>query len=322
MITSMFIARHYMGERDIQSIVDLFNACESVDQIEEGTSVEEIQQELKGPDLDLERDLCLWEDGDGHLVGFAELWFPEPGSEGYDGFLTIKIHPAVRGTELEAQILAWAEERGRAFGCEHGAPVNLRTRTRDTQHEHRAMLEQRGFTVSRSFFHMARALAEPIPQPQFPAGFTLRTVQLDDPLEQHVALFNEAFIDHWNHHPLTVEQIQYFMQGPHYCIERDLVAIAPDGTYAAFCYCHINPEENARTGRNAGYIQVLGTRRGYRRIGLGHAMLLAGLQRLKADGVTTALLGVDTCNPSGALELYESVGFAKFTTMLSYGKTL
>ena len=38
-------------------------------------------------------------------------------------------------------------------------------------------------------------------------------------------------------------------------------------------------------------------------------MLLAGLHRLKADGMTYARLNVDAENPSGALQLYESVGF-------------
>jgi ribosomal protein S18 acetylase RimI-like enzyme len=38
-------------------------------------------------------------------------------------------------------------------------------------------------------------------------------------------------------------------------------------------------------------------------------MLLAGMRWLKAQGMDTATLGVDAENPSGALRLYESVGF-------------
>src|SRR3712207_8299806 len=51
--------------------------------------------------------------------------------------------------------------------------------------------------------------------------------------------------------------------------------------------------------------------RSYRKIGLGRALLLAGLHRLKADGMETAALGVDAENPTGALGLYESTGFMK-----------
>ncbi|MGL5063733.1 MAG: GNAT family N-acetyltransferase, partial [Microcoleus sp.] len=78
--------------------------------------------------------------------------------------------------------------------------------------------------------------------------------------------------------------------------------------------------ENDRTGRNEGWIGVLGTRRGFRKLGLGRAMLLAGLQRLKAAGVDTAILGVDAENPSGALRLYESTGFRKIRNSISYVK--
>ncbi len=58
-----------------------------------------------------------------------------------------------------------------------------------------------------------------------------------------------------------------------------------------------------RSGRSEGWIELLGTRRGHRKIGLGRALVLAGLQRLKADGVETALLGVDGDNPTGATRL-------------------
>ncbi len=91
---------------------------------------------------------------------------------------------------------------------------------------------------------------------------------------------------------------------------------------AGFCFCLIDPEANARNGRNEGWIDMLGTRRGFRKIGLGRAMLLAGLHRLKADGVDTAILGVDAENPSGALGLYESTGFHKVFTTIAYRKDL
>jgi ribosomal protein S18 acetylase RimI-like enzyme len=65
---------------------------------------------------------------------------------------------------------------------------------------------------------------------------------------------------------------------------------------------------------------MLGTRRGFRRIGLGRAMLLAGLNQLKIAGMEMAKIGVDADNPNGALQLYESVGFRKVHTNISYFK--
>lgn len=73
----------------------------------------------------------------------------------------------------------------------------------------------------------------------------------------------------------------------------------------------IDPEYNERLGRKEGHICLLGTRRGYRRQGLARALLSAGLRRLKAEGMETATIGVDSQNPTGAVSLYQSVGFAE-----------
>jgi mycothiol synthase len=133
-------------------------------------------------------------------------------------------------------------------------------------------------------------------------------------------MVNLSFIDHWNHHPVTVAKVAFWMESPKYRPELDLIAVAPDGTFAAFCSCGIDPDDNERNNRLDGWIDMLGTRRGYRKIGLGRAMLLAGLQRLKADGMTIAKLGVDAENPTGALQLYESAGFVTEFTSVVYRK--
>jgi mycothiol synthase len=102
----------------------------------------------------------------------------------------------------------------------------------------------------------------------------------------------------------------------------DWVALSPDGTFAAFCTCQINNDRNALTGKSEGWVAILGTRRGFRRQGLGRAMLLWGLQLLQAENIETALLGVDSENPNHAQSLYESVGFKQVRTQVLYKKRL
>jgi len=48
---------------------------------------------------------------------------------------------------------------------------------------------------------------------------------------------------------------------------------------------YINQPENVRSGRNEGWIKFLDTRRGFRKLGLGRAMLLAQMRQLKVAGV-------------------------------------
>ncbi len=321
--------RPYAGDADLEAIANLINTCEAVDQLDEGTSVSELQQQFDEPSLDKARDIRLWEGADGQLVGMGRLWIP-PVGEVIDGFLWFRVLPTARGGDLERQIVAWAEGRMREVSQERGVQVKLRSGSRATQsdspsktlRDRIALLESCGFIADRYFFTMERSLSLPIPESQLPDGFTIRQVRSNEDAEAWVELFNQSFIDHWNHHDLTVESYKHWLTDPDYKPELDLVAVAADGTFAAFCHCDISPEDNKRSGRNEGWISTLGTRRGFRRKGLGRAMLLAGMQRLKVAGVDTARLGVDTENPSGAGQLYESVGFRKVYTQIMYVKDM
>ncbi|MBD2072868.1 GNAT family N-acetyltransferase [Phormidium sp. FACHB-592] len=313
-------SRSYADETDLQAITDLMNACEVVDQLDQGTSVEELRRDFADPDFDLTRHLQLWVNAQGQLVGYGRLWML-PAGDTQDGFLSFMVHPEVRSQGLEDQILAWAEDQLREQSQASGLPANLRTGVREQQSDRMAFLETHGFRIMRYFYRMARPLAIAIPTPQLPPGYRVQSLAPSQ-VEAWVEMFNQTFIDHWNFHPLTVEQRQYWLSDPDYEAGLDLVALAPDGTFAAFCFGYLSNQNNRRTGRHEGWIADLGTRRGFRQQGLGRAMLLTGMQQLKAKGVDTALLGVDTENPSGALRLYKSVGFHQIFTSLAYCKAL
>lgn len=313
--------RPYLGEADLQPIVDLTNTCEAVDQLDNGTSLDELRSELSAPTVDQARDIRLWEDADGQLVGYAQLWIPNQGAE-RTGQLWFCVHPEMRGVGIEQSMIDWGTGRMREVGQEHGVRVRINSGSRDHHTERLALLEQAGFVLTRYFFTMHRSLSEPIPEPQVPEGFTLRHLAGEHEAEEWTAAFNQSFIDHWNHHEMGVELRRHWMQEPSYDPTLDLIAVAPDSRFAAFAWCGINQDENRRTGRNEGWIYSLGTRRGFRKIGLGRAILLFGLQRLKAAGVAIAALGVDAENPTGALRLYESVGFYKAYTRVVYSKAI
>ncbi|HEY9615759.1 MAG TPA: GNAT family N-acetyltransferase [Microcoleaceae cyanobacterium] len=316
-----FTARPYADETDLPAIVELINACNAIDQLDQVVTVTELQNALDDPEHDLDLELRLWTDAKGRLIGYSRLCLLPATATAQDGFLTMKVHPEARNQGIENQILAWAEATLRDVGRSRSLPLYLRTGARDSQTEQRTWLEQHGFSVARCFYRMARSLADPIPKPQFPAGFTVRSVQLED-VPAWVEMFNQTFIDHWNHHPMTVERRQQWLTHPTYNPELDQVAIAPNGTFAALCLSLIDPADNRWTGRQEGWIGDLGTRRGFRRLGLGRAMLLTGMHQLKANGMDTALLGVDSQNPSGALKLYESEGFQRRWSNFAYCKAL
>jgi mycothiol synthase len=315
------VPQDIINESDLEAIAHLINTCEKVDRLEEGTSISELQRELNAPSLDQARDIRLWEDVEGKLIGFAKLSMAGCG-EMIDGWLWFCVHPIARSGNIEPDAIDWAEKRMREVEKERGAGVKLRSWVRAENADRIAVLANCGFKVDRHFCRLARSISQPIPEPQFPKGFTLSQFRGAQDAEAWVEMFNQSFIDHWNHHDLTVEQFKYDLAKPSYREDLDLIAVAVDGTFAAFCHCEISVQECDRTGRNEGWIMSLGTRRGFRNLGLGRAMLLAGLHRLKAVGIETAIIGVDADNQSGAMRLYESVGFHNIRNTIAYLKEL
>jgi mycothiol synthase len=312
-------ARSYTGEADLQPVTDFLNLCEAYDKLDEGISVDELRDEFNAPTLDTARDLRIWEDGDGAMIGFGQLWISTTGDP-VDGYLWFKVHPEHRDGMIASEIIAWGEERMREVGREHSVRTLLRSGARSDRADEIALLEEHGFAIGRYFLRMTRSLHEPIPEPVLPSGFTIRTVVGTHQAAAWIDMFNQSFIDHWNHHDKTVEERLHWMSESYYNADRDLIVVAPDGTFAAFAFCSISSEENTRTGRKEGWVNLLGTRRGFRKIGLGRAILLAGLQRLQADGMDTALLGVDADSLTGATRLYQSVGFKPVLTFVGYVK--
>ncbi|MCU0543142.1 MAG: GNAT family N-acetyltransferase [Oscillatoriaceae cyanobacterium Prado104] len=313
--------RSYRGETDWCAIANLIAACEAVDKLGEEVSASELKLILDSPQLDKARDVQLWEDGNYKLVGLALLDMPDSTVE-IDACLWFYVHPNTRGQGLEKDIFKWGENRLKTAAKERNLPAKLRAYSREDKTDEIRLLEKQGFKVDRYFWTMARSLSEPIPKPEFPANFALTHVSGEQDIKPWVEMFNQSFIDHWNHHDLTEETVRYWMSDPNYQPELDLVAVSGDRKFAAFCDCQIKHPENANSSTKEGWIELLGTRRDFRKMGLGKAMLLAGLHKLKAAGANTAKLSVDADSLTGATKLYKSVGFRPMATWIEWAKAV
>ncbi|HEY0071035.1 MAG TPA: GNAT family N-acetyltransferase [Chloroflexia bacterium] len=323
------MSRNYAGEQDLQAICDLLNLVDQYDDLDDGFATPAgWRTNIENPDTVPDRDTRIWEDEAGRMVGFGQLWTHKPEKEPVtDAHFLMRLHPDVRNQGLEEEMLGWAEGQIRTLAQERGHQARLFTGmsigTPEFVAYRTGVLARNGYEPVRYWFKMARDLNEPIAEPVLPEGFTLKHTDGAADAEKWIDLFNMSFIDHWNHHDETAESHAHWLNNnPNYVKERDLVAIAPDGTWAAFCFCVIYTEDNAAYGRKEGWIDILGTRRGYRKIGLGTAMLLAGMRKMKEAGMDTAVLGVDAQNPTGALRLYESVGFKQVRSSTTFSKDL
>jgi mycothiol synthase len=317
------IMRHYQGESDLPLIVDLFDACERVDRVELSISIAQLQLAIEAPGVDPVRDLSLWEDANGQIIGFGELSIAEPTADNpADGTLWIVVHPAARDGELDSQIIAWAEERMNEVGTERQGQPKLFAWCRNSRVDRMAMLERHGFVEGRQYWFLSQSLKQTIPTAQLPEGFTIRLVNEETEAQAWVNLHNQAFCSAWIYHPLTVESYKYRLQDPDYLPELDFVTVDRDGQFTSICCCTIEKEQNTFVGRQEAWVAWLFTSPDFQRRGLARAMLLHSLAQLKALGMEIAKIGVDSENTFGARQLYESVGFKHLYTNIAYVKNL
>lgn len=300
-------------------IVDLVKLNNPSGQLDEDTLVCDLQLFFESSDFDC-RNFRLWRNKQGKLIGFGQLFISEQ-NEGIDGYLYFDVHPNQQGF-LESSILKWSKERMSEVAKNPLLPLKLLTRSSSNKPERCLFLEKQGFTAERRFLTMACSLNQDFYPSNLPTGFRLKQLSGEAELKAWIEMFNESFIDHWDHHPLTVATVESWLKNPHYKPELNWVAVAPNGTFAAFCVGYINQEENARTRNKEGWIKLLGTRRGFRRLGLGKTILLTCMKQLQLANLEQVKLGVDAQSLTSATQLYEAVGFNKINTWISYAKEI
>src|SRR6266702_4751604 len=92
--------------------------------------------------------------------------------------------------------------------------------------------------------------------------------------------------------------------------DLDLIAVDAAGTFAAFCLCELTGVADSDGEYTVGEIGVIGTRPTHQGRGLGLALLLTGMHRLKERGATGVFLETELAE-TPALRLFTSVGFRR-----------
>jgi mycothiol synthase len=232
------------------------------------------------------------------------------------------VLPDIRRRGLGRALLHANLRRAIELGEAAGDPFPLTIRGFASEHEvgHRALLETAGFSMVRWFFLMSRPNLADIADAPLPDGVELRPVRPAD----HLAIFDaeyEAFRDHWQPHDYDTTEFETLYKKAD--IDTDLWVVAWDGDeIAGVVQNWIWRDENATLGVKRGWLEHISVRRPWRRRGLGRAITAESLRRLRAAGMTEAMLGVDAENPTGALGLYERLGFEVAQRSTAYLRTL
>lgn len=218
------------------------------------------------------------------------------------------VIPDYRGRGLGRTLLAANVRHAgeRAAADPDPRPVFAGSFTQDSEAAHRRLLADAGFETVRYFFEMRRDLDDVEVTP-LPEGLEIRPVTPD----QHRAVWEadvEAFRDHWDaREPEPSDFDHLFAKSD---LDTSLWVVAWDGDeVAGSVQPWVWKDENQALGIERAWLEHISVRRPWRRRGLATALTTEALRRLRDVGMTEAMLGVDAENPTGALRIYEAMGF-------------
>lgn len=305
--------------RDYAPFVALLTAAHRADGVEYLPSAESLRVEHEhGGEFDPRRDLILAE-VEGVLVAAAQTSVQTRDGIGVhqvDGW----VLPDWRRRGLGRALLHWTERRAGEVARADGRPPQRAVFAwpDEGQVGATALYASEGYTIVRYGFLMVRDLSDPIPAADLPAGLEIRPVIEAD----HRRIWDadtEAFRDHWNTAERTEPDFRSWFAEPD--LDTGLWRVAWDGDeVAGSVMTFIWSNENEVLGQRRGWLEHIAVRRPWRRRGLAAALIADALRGLIAAGMTEAALGVDAENISGALRLYESMGFRRLRTGVSYRK--
>ncbi len=279
----MYITSSYDGSNDLQDMRALMAALGSrsgVVDFEENIQIAEVRPTVR-----------LWRK-DGVLLAFAmvdafnNLWFD-------------CLSDAVLD-ELGGELAAWGAACIRSRNAESGSQDTLDFSCSANDSARMQFANQNGFEpLEVRSLHYARSIEKPLESHPFPPGYTWRAVRGEEEVEALVALHRAAF----GTDNMTVEERLAIMRAPQYQPGMDLVAVAPDGSLAAFCICGLEGTEE-----RVGYTDPIGVHPDHKGHGLAAALVTTGMEALIRAGAVRIEVGTSSEN-AAMQRLAQQLGF-------------
>jgi GNAT superfamily N-acetyltransferase len=312
--------RPFSGQTDYPRMLAVLTANKAADGLDDADTLEGLIERYAqtSPD-ELAANMVMAESG-GRLVGYGRMYTEkEVKAPIWHYNHRAFVLPSWQRRGLGTALLAWLEARAVAIAREQARARPAAARAGEA-HWHQvicfepeagkaALLARSGYMPARHFYRMVRPDLNQIPDCPLPAGLEVRPVRaeyLRAVWEANV----EAFSDHWGEPEHPESDYQGWLRNGEFQPEIWKVAwdMATDQV-AGMVLGYIDHEQNKQQRRRRGWTENICVRRPWRRRGLARALIAASLRELKARGMTEAALGVDTENVSGALRVYESMGF-------------
>lgn len=318
------VLRGFDPAREWAAAAELICAGNAHDGIDFFPSVEDLAHEWTNvQDFDPAADIVVAET-DGRLVGLVAVnWRTRAGFVSHS--VEVWVRPEDRRHGLGGELVAWAEERSRLLvvtgvagpaGWQHVIGGWAESGVEGPAE----LAAKRGYVPYRYGFEMHRPLEVPLEPHPLPVGLEVRPVEPS----QHRAIWDadvEAFRDHFEPADRNESDFERTFTAPE--LDTSLWQVAWDGNeVAGSIMTAIYAEENARVGVRRAWLDHVSVRRPWRGRGLAASLIASTLEILRDRDIEQAALGVDAANPTGALRLYERLGFVQAKRVIGYRKAL
>jgi mycothiol synthase len=258
-----------------------------------------------GPGADLSRRIRIWRDDD-RTVGWG--WIKPPSY--LEWFVRADLAPDLQAAARD-EMIAWLDQTAVDAKADDGSPAVPTAWAADGWPDEDD-LHGRGFTPGGSVLtQFVQSVDREIPEPVLPAGYVVRGLAGPSDIPARVEVHRAAFAPS----KMTIEKYELLVTLDHYAYDRDMVVVAPDGSFAAFTMCWLDPEAAV------GEFEPVGTHPDHQRRGLGRAVNTAGLRRLKELGARDVMVFSERSNAASEA-LYRSVGFREVAVHREYERPL
>lgn len=306
------VAWRPFGRDDLPAIAELYAACEAYDHNPERRSLAGLEEFWDSPRSRPDEDTLVGFDGSGRVVATAWAGCNRVVTERRGVHLGGAVRPDRRGEGVGRAVLRWQMAHGIAWDLatrrDGYGPLVMRLLAPVDQSDVRDLAARHGLAVERYFFEMTRALDGPPPVPHVDG---VRIVGWDadrSPEIHHVV--DRAFRDHWGHADRTNQMWQEMVTARAFRPDWSVLAIDQDTKAVVGAALNCAYEQDwVATGSREGYTDELAVAPTHRGRGIASGLLRESMRRFAASGMDAAALGVDTANSSGALRLYEGLGY-------------
>jgi ribosomal protein S18 acetylase RimI-like enzyme len=316
--------RPFEGEADYDAIGELLAKSWEADHVEWTVTADDYRRRDEEPiNQDPSKDRLIGEI-DGKMVGFCEVSWNQltngPRLYKHQAHLV----PELRHTGIRKALLMWSEARLKEIAHTH--PDELAkvytTWANDEENDWKSLVISQGYRPELYVFEMVRHDLENLPELSLPEGVEVRPVRPAD-VRTVWQLTKEAMRDDSDYSEESYDEahLQAYLKEPG--CDPNLWAVAwardrPVGVVRPY----INDDENRQYDRRRGHTENIAVAREWRKKGIASALVARSLRTLRDCGMTSATLDVDAHNPSGALRVYESLGFEKVKSFTIYQKPL